>query len=188
MSVDPNTTASTARRAYDRGDFEEAIRVATDALRQAPANKEALSVLAISQYRNQNYDLFESTVPQAFAAGVTLPLSLAHHHTLTGVHLVSLTVGAGNIAFNPIDPRQCNQKAFEVPFSNLIEARQQTNNQGEIFLNVRISRLRKKARTLNFADSEATVDTSAGLPRVISPPKAQRALSVLAAVLTKAAK
>jgi len=185
---DPDATAASARRAFDRGDFEEAIRLSTETLRLAASNKEALFVLTGSHYRAQNYDLLESTAPQALAAGVTLPLSLGHHHTLTGLHVASLTIGSGKIVFNPIDPRVCNQKAFDLPLGNLIEARQQNSNQGEIFLNVRIRDAENKVRTLNFAAPEATVDTSNGLPRVISPPNAQRALAALAAVLTKAAR
>ena len=186
--ADPNATAAGSRRAYDRGDFEEAMRLASEALRQAPANKEAWFVLAAAQYRTQNFEFFEGTVRQALAAGVTLPIALAHHHTLTGVHRASLTISGGKIAFDPIDTRQCNQKAFEVPLSNLIDVRQQTNNQGEIFLNLRVRDTENKVRTLNFADPEATVDSSAGLPRVISPAKAQRELATLASVLTKLAR
>ena len=186
--ADPNATAVASRRAYDRGDFEEAMRLANEALRQAPANKEAWFVLAAAQYRTRNFEFFEGTLRQALAAGVTLPIALGHHHTLTGVHRASLTISGGKIAFDPIDTRQCNQKAFDVPLSNLIDARQQTNNQGEIFLNMRVRDNENRVRTLNFADPEATVDSSAGLPRVISPAKAQRMLATLASVLTTLAR
>ena len=183
---DPTVVASGARQAYERGDFEEGIRLATEATRQDASNAEALYVLVAGHYRNQNYDIFESTAAQALAAGVKLPFSLAHHHTLTGVHLSSLTIGGGKIVFNPMDARQCNQKAFELPLANLVDARQQTNNQGEIFLNVRVRDVDNKIRTLNFADPDATVDASSGLPRVIPTPKSQRMLASLAKVLTRA--
>jgi hypothetical protein len=186
--ANPAELAKNARSAYDRGDLQEAIRLSNETLRIAPANAEGLFVLAAVRFKNLEYDLFETTAVQGLAAGAVFPFLLGHHHTLTGGHHAALKIGGGKIAFDPGTGTACNQKAFEVPIANIIEIKNQTSDQGEIFLNIRIRDAENRVRVFNFADPDSTLDKSSGLPRIVSPPKAQRMLLAVANVLKAASK
>jgi uncharacterized caspase-like protein len=185
--VDPSASLPGAQQAFDRGDTEEAIRAATEILRSDPSHREALRILALSQFRKGDFDLFEATGAQALAAGAILKLTLGHHHTLTGGHFATVTLGGGKFAFEAAPGSQCNQKPFELPLVNLVEVKVQNSNQGEVFLNVRIRDEENKVKNLNFAHPDSKIDSSNGLPRLVSPQNSPRMLGSVATVLRKGA-
>ncbi|HUQ95937.1 MAG TPA: caspase family protein [Bryobacteraceae bacterium] len=187
QSVAPDVShlVTEASNAYTRGDYQGAIVKSQEALRADGQNKDALWSLTASYFRTQQYDLFEATAVQAIKAGAEIPFLLGHHHTLSGIHASTLKISASAVAFDPMGFTGCNQKAFTVPFNTVVSAKRTTNMNAEVFLNLRIQGPQKVV-TFNFADSESTVDSTKGFPIVRSPARANRAMSAIANVVTKA--
>lgn len=177
----PDIAAGNA--AYERGDNEEAARVAQEVLRGDATNREALRLLAYVHFRAQNWDLFASTAVQALRAGATLPFSVGHHHTLTGAHAASLTVSRDRIQYQ-ITGGNCTGKNFSLPLANLVAAQATSNNQGVPFLSLKINDEKGKTQNFNFVDPATEVrENPNGLPLLISPPRAAQLVQAVAQIL-----
>ncbi len=171
-----------AREAYSRGDYAHAMQQAQAALRIDPANREALFALAASQYRGEQFDVFEATAAQALQRGVEIPLLLIHHHTLTGGHPSTLKLSQASLAFDPMGTTDCTQKAFEVPLASVILSERTTGN-GQILLNLKVRSAQNRTINLNFADGDSQIDRSGSLPVLVPPAKAMRSMQAIAAVI-----
>jgi hypothetical protein len=183
-TLDPSTELANGKAAMERGDYMTAAQKAQDILRNDAANKDALLLLTSAYFKQQQWDLFASTARQALAAGVSIPLGVGHHHTLTGAHAAALTVTKDSIAYQSLGG-SCNQPAFSYPARQLVSAQVTTTMRGEIFLNFKILDDKNKTRNLNFVDPDSTLTKdSNGLPQVVSPPKASAHLGAIAAILS----
>lgn len=155
---------------------------------RAPGKEELLQQ-AISLYNSQQFDAFEPVAVAALKAGAELPFLLGHHHTLTGIHASALKVSAQSISYDHLgNTNVCNQKPLTVTREALVSAGQIRSDRGEIFLNVKVRDEQNKVRNFNFADADSKVDTTQGLPLVVSPVKAQRAMQSIAKVLLELGK
>ena len=177
----PDIAAGNA--AYQRGDTEEAARVAQEILRGDANNREALQLLAYVHFREQHWDLFASTAVQALRAGATLPFNVGHHHTLTGAHAASLTVSRDLIQYQ-ITGGNCTGKNFSLPLANLVAARATSNTQGVPFLSLKINDEKGKTQNFNFVDPATEVrENPNGLPLLVSPPRAAQLVQAVAQIL-----
>jgi hypothetical protein len=176
---------SEAGAALERGDAEQAIAKANEAVRLNPNDGPALKALASAQWAAGQYEVFVGAARQALDAGEKLVFLLGHHHTLTGIHASTLTLGGGRIVFNPapVAGAACNQAAFDLPLSKVAGAAISTSGTG-IYLALKVQDERGKTRSLNFADPDSQLDTSGGLPAVVSPPKSTRSLGAIVSLLT----
>lgn len=172
-----------AQAALDRGDLADAAAKAQEILRANATQKEALLILTIAYFRQQQWEVFTSTARQALAAGNTITFGLGHHHTLTGAHASSLVVSRESIAYQSLGGA-CNQAAFSYPTSQLVSTQVTSNMRGEIFLNFKILDEKNKTRNLNFVDPDSTLGQDQnGLALVLSPPKARAQLQAISQVL-----
>jgi len=177
----PDVAAGNA--AYQRGDTQQAARIAQEILRGEPNHREALLLLAYVHFRDQQWELFAPTATQALRAGATLPFSVGHHHTLTGAHPASLTVSRDQLQFQ-ITGGTCTGHNFAVPLTNLVSAQATSNAQGIPFLNLKINDEKGKTQNFNFVDPTTEVrDNPNGLPLLISPPRAPQFVRAIAAIL-----
>lgn len=182
-TIDHAATLRDGNAALERGDFPDAIAKAQAILRTDAAHKEALMLLTSGYYRTQNWPAFTATARQALAAGNTLQFLMGHHHTLTGAHPAVITLSSDRIGFKSLGGA-CNQEPFEYPLANFISAQVNTTLNGEVFLNIKLRDDKSKQKNLNLADPDSNViKDQNGLPRVVSPPKAQALLQAVAAVL-----
>ena len=178
---------ASATKAFERGDYDEASRLAMEIVRSSPHDKQALFTLAATRFKTQQFDQFEAVAVEALQAGVTLPFVLGHHHTLAQPHASMLKVTSSGLAFDPATTAgNCSQRAFEAPLRDVVEAIVTTTTQGEVLLRLRIRDAQNKMKTLNFADPDSKVDNSSGLPKLVSPPKAARQLQAVVNILKKA--
>jgi hypothetical protein len=178
--------AMEAVSAVERGDYDSARRVAEEVLRVDPNRKEALYALASSAYATAEFDVFERAAPAAVRNGASLSFQLLHHHTLTGGHPGMLGLKQSTIVFDPLNAKDCNQRAFEEPLANVVAVSQTANASGEVFLTLKMRDSQGKVRTLNFADPGSTVDRSRGLPVLQAPVNAARRLQALANIISAA--
>ncbi len=156
----------------------------------APAapGKDQLLADAVALYNQQQFDAFEPAALAAIEAGAELQFLLGHHHTLTGIHASALKVTATSIAYDHLgNTNVCNQKPLSVARTAMVSAQQIRSDRGEIFFNLKVRDEQNKVRNFNFADADSRVDTTQGLPLVVSPVKAQRAMQAIANVLTRTA-
>lgn len=151
---------------------------------QEAVGKDQLLAHAVTLFNQQQYDAFEAAAAVALKAGAELQFLLGHHHTLTGIHASVLKVSASSIAYDHLgNTNVCNQKPMAVGRAALVSAQQIRSDRGEIFLNVKLRDEQGKVRNFNFADADSKVDTTQGLPLVVSPLKAQRALQAIVKAL-----
>ncbi|MCX6585999.1 MAG: caspase family protein [Acidobacteria bacterium] len=182
---DPVPDLAAGNAAYQRGDTQQAARIAQEILRGEPNHREALLLLAYVHFREQQWELFAATAVQALRAGATLPFSVGHHHTLTGAHAASLTVSRDLIQYQ-ITGGNCTGKNFSLPLANLVAARATSNTQGVPFLSLKINDENGKTQNFNFVDPTTEVrDNPNGLPLLISPPRAARFVQAIAAILNQ---
>lgn len=153
----------------------------------APAPVDLVSQAA-TLYNSQQFDQFEQVARQALAAGNELTFLLGHHHTLTGIHASTLKLSRAGLSFEPMaNANVCNQKAFQSALATIESAKPARSDRGEVFFNLRIRDAQNKIRNFNFADADSKVDTTQGLPLVVSPIKSQRAMQAVANVILAAA-
>ncbi len=174
---------------YRDRQYRQAIGKARDALRLSPREPVALVLLAVSYYGIEEWEYFARTAVKAIHAGGAVPVGLAHHHSLSGVHPAVLTLTATELAFNPVvSARACNQPAFTVPLTRIAALAVQSTSEGEVFLNLRLRDADnpKRTRNLNFADPDSSVDRSGPLPVVRPPARAPRSLHAVRLVIEAA--
>ncbi|MEO5952687.1 MAG: caspase family protein [Chloroflexia bacterium] len=182
-AFDATATLRDGNSALERGDNQDAIAKAQSILRVQSTHKEALLLLTFALFKTQDWVPFVSTAKQAIAAGNAIPFLLGHHHTLTGAHPVTLTLTKQSIAFKSLGGA-CNQTPFEYPLTSMVSAGVVNSVNGDILLNFRIKDEKDKQKNMNFTDSDVQViQDPNGLPKLISPPKANAQLQAVAAVL-----
>ncbi len=184
---DLSALSGDAVSAVNRGDYDSGARAAREVLRVDPNRKEALFAPAASAYGSADFDLFERTAPAAVRRGAGMSFNLLHHHTLSGGHPATLGIKQSSIVFDPMQAKDCNQRAFEEPLANIVSASQTASASGEVFLTLKMRDSQGKVRTLNFADPGSTIDKSGGLPVLREPANAARRLQALANVIAAAA-
>jgi uncharacterized caspase-like protein len=150
----------------------------------ADGGAEALRARAVALFDGGQYGEFEAAALAALRAGAELGFFLGHHHTLTGIHGSALRLTASRLTYDDLgNGKVCNQKGLTVELAAVAALQVVRSPRQEIFLQAKLSGADGKVRTFHFADGTSTVDTSDGVPRVVSPARAEPALRAIANVV-----
>lgn len=144
-----------------------------------------LAADAAAAFQQGNAAVFEARARELFQTpGGRLALSLAHYHTIAGIHPSTLVIEAGRISFDPVG-NTCSQKAVSAAISDVTTASFGMNMYQEPLLNLkwRDPANPKKTLNFNFGTPDSWMTQAGSIPVMRSPAHAPMLMQALGRVI-----
>lgn len=201
-----NRLISEALSAYSSKQYDQAIALSRTLISVDSTNAQALTVLAQSYFKKDDFYTFTVFAEQALDAGSSLEFNLLHHDFLMtglnvnsitqGLHPVKLTLTASSISLDPQvrQERSCSFRKSDLPIDNLSVAQVDETGGGffkkvaGIYLKIVMQHPTKPKKTdnFNFTDPASDfVEETRGKTIIKSRASAARALTAIAALLNR---